>query len=190
MKRILLLLGILNVFFCRAQQRMLPLNKTNSDSIQADDYLKDLDNDFKPFISNWKANYDDKLIMLRIIKVPKKVFKEGFGKNERKYFKDALIIQHVIMDKKGNIIEDYFSKNLDVYKIISNTYNKGLKSASFYYSGANCGVGSGSINLKMIDSNHFIWSYNGICGIWGGCPKDTDLTVNIPTEKDVIFTKQ
>jgi hypothetical protein len=164
-KSLIIVFGIFTVMFCKAQQRILPLNTTDSDSIRTNDYLKDLDNNFKPFIGNWKATYDDKVIMLRIIKVLKKVSKEGFRGDERLYFKDVLIVQHVIKDTKGHVIEDYFSKNLDVYKIISYRYNKSRKSAFFNYSGANCGSGSGGIDLKMTDSKHFVWHYTEVCGI-------------------------
>ncbi|MGN7758363.1 DUF6705 family protein [Chryseobacterium sp. 22532] len=187
--QIFLLILLVTSIFYSAQKRILPLDTTPKDSIKAGDYLKDIDNDYKPFVGDWKAGFDNMTILLRIRKVSKMLSEEGFREDKREYFEDVLIMQHVILDSAGNVIEDYFSPNLKVYKILSQRYSKVRKTAFFYYSGANCGSGAGGVDLSMVDSTHFTWSYTGICGVWGGCPKNTDLTVHIPTKRGLIFTK-
>ncbi|WP_027381390.1 DUF6705 family protein [Chryseobacterium daeguense] len=191
MKNLITFLVIFLVIFCNAQEKILPLNTTPLDDIKPNVYLKDLNNDFKPFIGTWKAVFDNKTILLKITKVDKKLSKTGFRENEIKYYKDVLIVQHFIFENDGRkIIEDYFSPSLSVYRITSQRYNKIRKILNLYYQGVLCGVGWGGIELKMIDAKHFSWNYFPEHSYTDKCGKNGDFSVHLPEVKDLIFTKQ
>jgi hypothetical protein len=173
-----------------AQERILPLSTTPMNNIKPNVYLKDLDNDYKPFTGTWKAVFDNKTILLKITKVSKKLLRDGFNENEIKYYKDVLIVQHFIFENNGKVIEDYFSPSLSVYKIKSHRYNKIRKLVNLFYQGVLCGVGWGGIELKMVDPKHFTWNYFPEHSYTDKCGNNADFTVHLPEVKDLIFTKQ
>ncbi|MDR6405936.1 MULTISPECIES: DUF6705 family protein [Chryseobacterium] len=191
MKKLILFLAIIIVFFCNAQERTLALDTTPLDSIKPNVYLKDLNNNYKPFVGIWKAVFNNKTILLKITKVDKKLSKTGFGENEIKYYKDVLIVQHFIFENNSRkILEDYFSPSLSVYKINSIRFNKIKKTVSLFYKGGLCGVGWGGIDLKMIDSKHFSWNYFPEHSYTDKCGNNGDFTTHLPEVEDLIFIKQ
>lgn len=190
MRKIFLLLILFPLFLYKAQERILPLDSTIKDSIKLGDYLKDLHNDYIPFIGTWKAAFDDKIILIKIIKVSKRPARIGFREKEVNYFEDTLILQHKITDKNGKVIENYLHPNPNISKIISQGFNKKRKIAYFFYSGVACSVGLGGIDLEIINSKHMLWNYFPQETFTNRCPKGTDITIYLPETKDLIFTKQ
>ena len=175
---------------CRAQERTLPLNKTLNDSIKAGDYLKDLDNDYKPFVGTWIAEYDDKIILIKIIKVSKRPARNGFREKEIKYFEDTLMLQHKITDKNGKVIENYIHPIPNISKMVSYGFSKTRGIAHFHYDGVKCGVGSGRVDLKMADNKHLLWNYFPQETFTDRCTQETDITVNLPEKENLIFIKK
>lgn len=134
---------------CKSQEYPL-----NSDITQypANSYFKDIDNKYDAFIGNWKAVYDNKTITLKISKVIKKSLMFG----SKSFFQDVLIVQHLIKDNAGNIIENKIVNDLNIYDIISINYNYTANIVYLNYSGVNCRVGSGMLFFKLVSSNSFI----------------------------------
>jgi len=189
-KRFITYLGIFVVFSCKAQQAIYPL-LTDTSNIPNNSYVKDLDNEYDPFVGIWKSNLNDNVVTLKITKVIQKPLQ----KLDVSYYSDVLIVQYSIQDNNGNIIENNISSNLNDYKIISTLYSKKAHVVKLYYQGGQCQVGWGGINLKMIDSTHLKWNYQ---------PESTVITnkncsdypaggikINLPYEPtDIVFTKQ
>lgn len=186
--KILLFNLLLLIVSCKAQTTY-PLI-TEIGSISNNSYIKDIDNEYNQFVGTWKANYDNKEITLKITKVIKKPFTDS----NKSYYSDVLIVQHLIKDNIGNIIENYISSNLDNNKIISILYSKRTSQARLNYSGIYCHLGSGVIRLKMQDSTHFIWNYEpmDMMIVKQSCPDymNENTKINLPMVENLIFTKQ
>lgn len=184
MKSLLIYVGIMLMSFYQAQN--LPLN-TGFSTIPAGAHLKDTNNDFAPFVGTYVASFNGNEITLFITKQEDKL-EESSHKN---YYMDALIIKYIIKNSAGNVLQD--TKNNNTYKI--ELYSIDLpapNTVGFLYSGTNCSVGWGEINLKKINSNQISWEYrpNDVTTTADKCPPNLDTTIYLPITKDLIFTKQ
>ncbi|UCA58038.1 hypothetical protein KB553_13340 [Chryseobacterium rhizoplanae] len=188
MKQLIYILTLF-IFSCKAQQQVYPLN-TYPENVPVNSYFKDLNNELNPYIGIWTASFEDKMITLNIskqIEVPIKLFGNNF-------YTDQLFIRYEVK-KNGVISESTLNKDFinDVGLSIKSllTQDNGNK-VIFLFSGGNCSVGIGTINLKKINATQFSWGYypgtttsNDI-----NCPPDREYKIHLPETENLIFTKQ
>ncbi len=184
-KKISVLLVIISVISCRAQQ-ILPLN-TFLDDIPANAHLKDLNNQLEPFIGIYKANFNNRETTLYITKIEDHLEKST-GKS---YFSDILDIKFIVKDSYGNVLQD--TKNINDTK--NELQSIGIHpngNAEFFYSGTNCDVGWGGVTLNKVNANQISWHYkpNGSDLTEKLCPGNPDIKVYLPYTKGLIFNKQ
>ena len=187
MRNIILCIGLFVVLSYKAQQNPLPLN-TLMDDIPQGAYVKDLNNEFAPYIGTYKANYKGNEITLFIIKEENR----PTNRSTKTFFRDALSIKYTVKNSSGLILQDTYSNNssnIQLYSLRVRSYDN---SVAFYYSGTNCKVGWGSIILKKLNSTQLSWEYypNSRIITDATCPPGTDTTVYLPHTKGLIFTKQ
>ncbi|GEN72820.1 DUF6705 family protein [Chryseobacterium lathyri] len=186
MKNLGICLGILAVLSCKAQQ--YPLN-TDYDAVPSNSYVKDLNNDYDPYIGTWKTSLGNKEVYLNITKQQNREIKLV----SKTYFSDVLLIKYKVVIN-GQIVETTENDSLDKVKIISDGLDLD-NSVIFTTLGGKCMVGWGTILLKSIDSTHLKWNYlpdsmvitNKNCSDYpaGG------IKINLPYEPaDIVFTKQ
>lgn len=183
-----LIFGLLLSFpFFKAQQTY-PLN-TFPDDVPSGSYMKDLDNELIPFVGTWVADFGGKTISLLITRQERKIFK--MPKTSDFYYQDALNINYTV--KGSNGVELQNNNNVqyeyDRKAITSMFINNGI--VNFYYTGTNCGVGWGSINLKKISNTEVSWTYlpNDTVLTTKNCQGNPDITIYLPETKNLIFTK-
>ncbi|WP_417431243.1 hypothetical protein [Halpernia sp.] len=72
------------------------------------------------------------------------------------------------------------------------TFNDASNALVFYYTGTNCGVGWGEIQLKKVSSSQISWTYypNDTTLTEATCPGNPDLTIYLPETENLVFTKQ
>ncbi|MCS4303722.1 DUF6705 family protein [Chryseobacterium sp. BIGb0232] len=181
-KALLMLTLIINLISCQAQ--ILPIN-TALNEIPAGAHLKDINNEFVPFIGTYKANFNGNEVTLFITKQDDKL-EESTHKN---YYMDALVIKYIVKNSLGVILQDTQNNNkIRFYSIDIPAPN----TVGFLYSGTNCSVGWGEINLKKINSTQISWEYrpDDIVTTASKCPPTLDTKIYLPETKDLIFTKQ
>ncbi|KMQ69562.1 hypothetical protein ACM39_00400 [Chryseobacterium sp. FH2] len=186
----LYLIIILFSISCKAQQ--YPLD-TDYKTIPNYSYLKDTNNSLLPYVGNWKATYSGNEIILKIEKTDNHF--RNF--NIKKFYEDVLFMHYIIKNQQGNIVESTMNINTTDSNIISDMIFPSDNLISFTYTGGQCTVGWGSINLKMIDSTHFQWNYQPESTIITNknCPDypTGGITINLPYNPDyvdLVFTKQ
>ena len=188
MRNIILCIGVFVVLSCKAQQNSLPLN-TLMDDIPQGAYVKDLNNELNPYIGVYKANYKGNEITLFINKVEHKFEK----RTNKDYFMDVLDVKYIVKNSSGLVLQNTSGGNFPNIELYSLGVNSNDNSVTFYYSGTNCKVGWGSINLKKLNSTQLSWEYypNSRIITDATCPPGTDTTVYLPvTDDELIFTKQ
>ncbi|WBZ93891.1 hypothetical protein PGH12_10425 [Chryseobacterium wangxinyae] len=187
-KHILLQLFMFLAIACKAQT--YPLD-SDYKIVPNYSYLKDISNALLPFVGDWKANYNGNEIVLKIDKVDHHL--NNF--DVKKYYQDVLFIRYIIKNSQGNVVESTMNFNITDSNIISDMTFSNENMVSFTYTGGQCTVGWGEINLQLTDTTHFIWNYQ---------PESTAVTnkncsnyptggikINLPYESaDLIFTKQ
>ncbi|MCY1661415.1 DUF6705 family protein [Chryseobacterium sp. SL1] len=176
---------------CKAQQ-VLPLNGSVVNS-PINSYFKDINNELDFYVGNWKANFQNKTMILKITKALHRPF-EMLDKN---YFQDQLIIRYEIKDINESVLQTTLNRSFtdqnDVKLLIesSGTESNG-DIVNLLFAGGNCSVGIGEIILKKINNTQFYWSYypgtttrNDIT-----CPPNLDYNIYLPETENLIFTKQ
>lgn len=183
-------LALLNLtiitILCKSQT--LPLN-TLMDNIPQGAYVKDLNNELNPYIGVYKGNYEGNEITLFINKVEHKFEK----RTNKDYFMDVLDVKYIVKNSSGLVLQNTSRGNFPNIELYSLGVNYNNNSVTFYYSGTNCKVGWGSINLKKLNSTQLSWEYYPNSRIINDttCPPGTDTTVYLPvTDDELIFTKQ
>jgi len=190
MKQILFInFFIIFLFSCNAQQ-VLPLNNSAYSS-PTNSYFKDSNGELDYYLGNWKAVFQNRVIILDISKETKVPF-EMFDK---KFFRDQIRVRYVIKNSNGLILES--SLNKDFFNDIKLSI-RGFKTqlngneVSLIFSGGNCSVGIGKIVFKKINPTQFSWGYypgttsrNDI-----SCPPNLDYTIYLPETENLVFTKQ
>ncbi|ASW73261.1 hypothetical protein IQ37_04065 [Chryseobacterium piperi] len=158
------------------------------DNITQNAYVKDLNNELNPYIGTYKANFEGNQITLYITKEEKKPTK-NLNKN---YYKDILNVKFIIKNSAGITLQDTKNNSSQINTIYSMNTNSIRNIVSLSYSGTNCGVGWGKINLKKINSTQLSWEYRPNSRVIdkARCPGNPDLTVYIPESQNLIFTKQ
>ncbi|MCY1661419.1 DUF6705 family protein [Chryseobacterium sp. SL1] len=190
MKNIFLLSVMLFCFSCKAQQEY-PLNTIPSD-IPDNSYIKDYNNELNPFIGIFKSTYNGNEVTLYISKNIKRQFTRN-GTTISHYFKDALLIKFIIKDSSGNTIQNTVDNNNDNRHFIANTFIMPSQNiAKFYYTGADCGIGWGSIDIKKINNSQISWSYypNSTAINSVNCLNPIETAIYLPETENLIFTKQ
>ncbi|SHL86320.1 DUF6705 family protein [Chryseobacterium contaminans] len=184
-KTIILFSILISFLPCKAQI-ILPLN-VSLNSIVANAYVKDLNNELTPYIGTYNTNFQGKDITLYITKV-----ENALQKSSRKnYYSDILDVKYIV--KNSNIIlqdtKNNSSPKIEFYSIRTKPNEN---SVMFFYSGTNCRVGWGTIILKKINSTQISWEYkpNDTTLDDSRCPPGTDINIYLPETKDLIFTKQ
>ena len=187
---IIILVLIFNALSCKAQQEY-PIN-TMPMNISNDSYIRDYNNELDPFTGVFKTFYADKEITLDISKNVKKRFTRN-GLTVSHYYKDALIIKFLIKDSSGSILQNTLNSTDEERHFISNTIVLTSKNiVKFYYTGADCGIGWGNIEIKKINSNQISWSYypNSTSLNSINCPNPINTKVYLPETENLVFTKQ
>jgi len=190
MKNILFLIVLIISVSCKAQQ-VYPLN-TDFDEIPQNSYLKDINNELNTYVGTYKANFQNKEIILYINKIEKKYF----DMSSIKIYKDVLSIKFVVKNSSGNILQDTQNMNFQTNQVQHTIYSLGTRTldniVGLSYGGTNCSVGNGLIYLKKINATQISWEYlpNDIILDDSRCPPGTDITIYLPETKDLIFTKQ
>lgn len=184
LKITLALLLFINLISCKAQ--ILPIN-TALNETPAGAHLKDTNNELTPFVGTYKANYNGNEITLFITKQEDKLEKS----THKNYYMDALIVKYIVKNSTGTVLQD--TKNNNLYNI--EFYSIDIPAPNmigFLYSGTNCSVGWGEINLKKISPTQISWEYlpDDITTTAAKCPPTLDTTIYLPETKDLIFTKQ
>lgn len=184
----LVLVLTINAVSCKAQQ--LPLNTLLKD-IPTNAYVKDLDNEFPPYIGTYKATYKGNEITLFITKEENKPSKL-MNKN---FYRDVLSIRYIVKNSSGIILQNTQSMNLSAqsnFNILSMGTMPELGQVALGYDGTNCGVGWGQINLKKLNTTQISWDYYPYNTILDEetCPSSTDTKVYLPHTKGLVFTKQ
>lgn len=189
--RILIILVLItNLISCKAQQ-VYPL-LTSLDNIPNMVHLKDTNNELQPYVGTYISTYNGNHITLYITKENDKFFDYG----NQQIYRDVLSVKYIIKNSSGIILQD--TKNMTLqqndlsYAIYSLWITENGTKAELIYSGTNCSVGWGEINLKKINSNQISWEYkpNDITTTAAKCPPTLDTTIYLPETKDLIFTKQ
>ncbi|OBW40426.1 hypothetical protein AB670_03222 [Chryseobacterium sp. MOF25P] len=185
--KIMIILGlIVNLLSCKAQ--ILPLN-TWVENTPNNAYLKDQDNELIPYVGVYKANYKGNEITLFITKEEDKLIKYP----DKQFYQDVLVIKYIVKNSSGTTIQDTQNINHQSYfKITSMGTMPELGKVALSYSGTNCGVGWGQINLKKLNATQISWDYypNNTILDEATCPSGTDTKVYLPHTKSLIFTKQ
>ncbi|GEN73765.1 DUF6705 family protein [Chryseobacterium lathyri] len=183
-KMLLALTLIISLMSCKAQT--LPLNTALLD-IPNGSYIKDTNNELAPYVGTYKTNFNGNEITLFITKQEDKLEKSA----HKNYYMDALIVKYIVKNSLGATLQD--TQNNNIYNI--EFYSIDIPSPNtigFLYSGTNCSVGWGEINLKKISSTQISWEYrpNDIVTTASKCPPNLDTKIYLPETKDLIFTKQ
>lgn len=175
-------------FSCKAQQYDLDANPYN---LPQNAYMKDNNNFLNQYAGTWKASFDNKVYVLTITKFVNK-------KNDTlDLFQDMLDIKYSVLtaDEVLTINTNqnlYFSKTFDNHSIYSFWMQNDGNKVRLTYSGTNCGVGWGLIELTKLTNTTFSWSYspNSSNINDNDCPSGQDLKIYLPIVKNLIFTKQ
>ena len=182
---------ITSMIACKAQQQIYPLN-TYYEDVPNYSYMKDLNNYLPQYVGTYKATYQGNEITLFITK--EDMHLTDYGPNDRKYYQDVLHIKYIVKDiATGAMLEDTQNQPNVNNEIISlRTNDLDNNSLSLFYSGTTCGLGSGEIILKKINSTQINWSfwYEKQLLIQGECPNYQSVKVYLPKTSDLIFTKQ
>ena len=181
---------LLVMFSCKAQQTY-PLN-TYPDDVASYSYMKDYNNELDAFVGIWKGTFEGRNTTLYITKEIKKLFDY---RNNTKYYKDVLIIKYKVVNTNGIILQDTTNQTTSLRNNMYSTFTNPSKNSVYInYSGTNCGVGWGSIELKKMSSTQLLWQYRSNSTILTeqNCPGSQDTNIYIPGSgmEDVIFTKQ
>ncbi|WP_294278451.1 DUF6705 family protein [uncultured Chryseobacterium sp.] len=188
-KYLIICLGILVGFLCRAQQTYPLL--TFLDNVPNMSHLKDTNNELQPFVGTYISTYNGNQITLYITKENDKFFDYG----NKKVYADILYIRYIIKDSSNNILQttqntSFQSDQLNT--IFSLWVIENGSKVLLNYTGTNCSVGWGDIYLKKISSTQISWEYrpDDITTTAAKCPPNLDTTIYLPVTKDLIFTKQ
>lgn len=177
---------VINFIACKAQT-IYPFN-TSSDKVPDYSYIKDTKNELPPYIGIYKANYQGNEIILYITKTDKKLLEFP----RKKFYKDVLEVRYIVKDSTGKVLQDTQNNITKKNEIESIIFNKRTDGALvFYYSGTNCSVGWGKINLKKINATQLTWAYyrDSMLLMEGECA-GMDLKVYLPEVEGLVFTKQ
>lgn len=104
--KIILYLLIIFSIGCKAQT--YPLD-TDYKTIPNYSHLKDFSNSYSPYIGEWKANFSNNEITLKIEKVNDRF--HDFS--TKKFYQDVLFIKYTIKNQQGNIIESTMNLNIN-----------------------------------------------------------------------------
>ncbi len=175
---------IINLITCQAQN--LPLNTSILDIPQYA-HVKDLNNELATYLGTYKANFQGKEITLYITKEEDKFIDYG----TQKFYRDALVVKYIVKNTSGNVLQNTKNINTNI-DFFSTKIKSNQSSVIFNYSGSNCGVGWGTIELKKNNSTQISWEYrpNDTIIDSSKCPDGTDINIYLPETKDLIFTKQ
>ncbi|WBX96882.1 DUF6705 family protein [Chryseobacterium gambrini] len=189
-KILLTLMLIMNLISCKGQQ-IYPL-LTSLDNIPNMSHLKDTNNELQSFVGTYVSTYNGNQTTLYITKENDRFFNYG----DQKIYRDVISIKYIVKNSYGAIIQD--TKNMTLqqddlsHAIYSLWVSENGTKAELVYSGTNCSVGFGNINLKKINATQLSWEYkpNDIVTTADKCPPTLDTTIYLPETKDLIFTKQ
>ena len=173
-------------------QQQYPLN-TNPFTIPANSYIKDFNNELNPYVGTWKATYNNKVYYLYVTKSLDRY------RSSWKLYQDVLIIKYAVMTSDEALIINStaglsFSSNQYRHAIYSGGFRPipNQNTLWFTYGGTNCGVGSGTIELSMLNLTQVKWNYEPDSTLLtdSSCPGNQDITIHLPITDNLIFTKQ
>ena len=183
LKIFLMITIVINFIACKAQT--LPLN-TFMENIPNNAYVKDLDNELAPYVGVYKSHYQGNEITLYITKEDNRITKI-VGKQ---FYQDTLVIRYIVKNSSGVVLQDTQNVNIPHIKLYSIRTMPQQNKINFVYSGTNCRVGWGDIDLSKISPTHIKWDYMPDSMLTDRCPPGTDINIYLPTTKGLIFTKQ
>ncbi|WP_100075951.1 DUF6705 family protein [Chryseobacterium camelliae] len=186
----LIIVLVINLISCKAQQTYPLL--TSLDNIPNMSHIRDTNNELQSFVGKYVSTYNGNQITLYITKENNKFFDYG----NQKVYRDVLSVKYIVKNSSGIILQD--TKNMSFqqddlsYAIYSLWVTENGTKAELIYSGTNCSVGFGSINIKKISATEISWEYrpNDVTTTADKCPPNLDTTIYLPITKDLIFTKE
>jgi len=179
-----LMLGVIVSFIsCKAQT--FPLN-TLMDDIPQNAYVKDFNNELRPYIGIYKAVHDGNEITLYITKEENKLTKRA----NKQFYRDALVVKYIVKNSAGVVLQDTYNFNNPNIRFYSIGTTPLKNRVDFIYSGTNCNVGWGDIYLSKINATQISWDYRPDSMLTDKCPPGTDINIYLPVVDNLIFTKQ
>ncbi|MCC2591323.1 DUF6705 family protein [Chryseobacterium sp. MFBS3-17] len=189
-KKYQILLVVLLINISIKAQQIHPLN-SNPYTLPTHSYMKDLNQDLDTLVGTWKAAFDGKSYTFYISKSINKL------NNTLDIYQDMLSIRYTIKtENEVLILQDTqnlnFNTTYDKHAIYSYKTEDNGNSVLFTYSGTNCGVGWGGIEITKLNNNQFLWKYSPNSSLLNdsNCPSGQDLKVYLPVSQDLVFTKQ
>ncbi|MRM95256.1 hypothetical protein D1Z98_09885 [Riemerella anatipestifer] len=191
MKKILLLVIVLLLHTNCTAQNVYPLNTSTSTlKLPLDSYIKDLGNEFAPYVGTWKAIHNGNTITLDIkkqVRVSTKYFDKSF-------FRDLLFISYEVRDINGRLLESTLGKGFTIdskNKIEGLTIDRELSRVNCIYYGKQCSLGNGFVYLKKQGNNQLLWSYypQAIL-VTSQNEKECKGEIYLPEGENIVFTRQ
>lgn len=173
---------------CKAQQEY-PIT-TSLSQVPTNSYIKDQFNSLNSYVGAYKTIFNGNEVTIDINKEIKREF--TFGSNF-KIYKDALIMTFSIKNSNGQMIQNTVGSSDSKKNFIFDFgFNNTTNSMIFYYTGTNCSVGHGEIQIRKLSSTQISWSYfpNSSTLTSATCPGNPDLNIYLPRTENLIFTKQ
>ncbi len=191
MKKVLIIL-LLTQSLLSCAQTIYPLNSPDA---PVDSYIKDINNEFDPYLGTWEATWNNKKITLYLIKMSH-TYTERFKGGH--YYEDFVIGKYTVVDlTSGAELENTTGiTNIDDVPIKSTVLVRNKNQLRFLYSNraptsADCDILSTIIltkdltNPNILTYKYFVNNYN-----YKGCPYTNldDIPINIP-KKNIVFHK-
>ena len=102
MKKHILLFLLIALTSCKSYSQILPLS-TNSLDAPNGWYIKDIDNEFQPYIGTWEYSWDGKKVTFNIEKVE---MNEHTFPNGDYFYEDFLVVKYTVINVATNQILD------------------------------------------------------------------------------------
>lgn len=154
-------------------------------------YMQDTNNDLSKYVGTWKANFNNKVFFLYISKHIHKL------NDNIKIYQDMVEIKYIVknMSETLTLNQNFnlsFNTTYDKHSIYSFRLKPQEQKVQLTYSGTNCGVGWGLIELTSLSNTQINWSYvpNSTTLTDQTCPPGQDLTIYLPITQNLVFTKQ
>lgn len=138
MKKIIILTFLTQTLLSCAQT--YPIYPLNSPEAPSGAYIKDIDNEFTPYLGTWEGTWDNKKITFYLNKLEHKIVETLVGFK----YRDVVIAQYKVIDlATGIIIEDSTTTtDFNSIDLQATTINRNKNFLPFFYDGglSKCGL--------------------------------------------------
>ena len=185
---ILFIVPLLFIVEGSAQEEIVPLNNDYLYGIPNGVYVKDINNDFYPYVGTWTAVLDDKQYFIRFVLIPHHLISFPNGNS---YHKDILVGSYKVTDLSGNVLQgDLNNINPQETKIQSISYPVNNQLSFMYIDDDLCGY-TGKIMTKLNFGSPNTLSYTFTAKSFvpdEGCYAEENPALPIPAVS-IILTK-